>query len=351
MGFGARQFAEQKRFRLGAGFRPPSQVPYFVCIFVSILRTNALKENVRTPTASVAPSSRAASPSAPSVTFPAPPDPSPRIQSPSPERPPPPFPASRSPSPAASQIFPPMPQSVPPVPQLPRTESSSLSPAVGAPRVSVQSPPPPKAPQVAPQVAPQPTRSVSSPTPRAPQSNQAPRLPLPARTLEVPEEGRAATNSLPFMPHDLHSRSASTAPLGAAPGPAHPSDRWCLPCEDGKLLVLRSTESAEQQEMNAYWRSQARGQVLDPPRPDANASLLMSSATSERSAPSPGSHGQSHAPDPALLDLAQRVDRMKLEAAKVRSKARAVLTRVSWASCFNVHRRKFRSQTSDNMDR
>lgn len=116
------------------------------------------------------------------------------------------------------------------------------------------------------------------------------------------------------MPHDLHSRSASTAPLGAAPGPAHPSDRWCLPCEDGKLLVLRSTESAEQQEMNAYWRSQARGQVLDPPRPDANASLLMSSATSERSAPSPGSHGQSHAPDPALLDLAQRVDRMKLEA-------------------------------------
>lgn len=78
--------------------------------------------------------------------------------------------------------------------------------------------------------------------------------------------------------------------------------------------MLRSTESAEQQEMNAYWRSQARGQVLDPPRPDANASLLMSSAASERSAPSPGSHGQSHAPDPALLDLAQRVDRMKLEA-------------------------------------
>eukprot|EP00435_Cladocopium_sp_Y103_P008760 s2913_g2.t1 len=281
-------------------------------------------EIVRTPTASLAPSSRAASPSAPSVTFPAPPDPSPRIQSPSPERPPPPLPASRSPSPA-SQTFPPVPQSVPPAPQLPRTESSSLSPAVGAPRVSVQSPPPPKAPQVAPQIAPQapqvasqPTRSVSSPTPRAPQSNQAPRLPLPARTLEVPEEGRTATNSLPFMPHDLHSRSASvTVPLGAAPGPAHPSDRWCLPCEDGKLLVLRSTESAEQQEMNAYWRSQARGQVLDPPRPErpeANASLLMSSATSERSAPSPGSHGQSHAPDPALLDLAQRVDRMKLEA-------------------------------------
>lgn len=243
------------------------------------------QEKERTPAASPASSVRVASPSfsaspvrsaSPSATIPIPPESSPRAQSP----PPPP----RSPSPTASL-------------SLSQNLGSSTFSRVQSqtpPNVTSQAPAPP---------APQLIRSTSSIPP-------APRLPLPARTLEVPNDERVATNSLPLMPHDLSGSRGSIAPLGAAPGPAHPSDRWCLPCDDGKLLVLRSTESAEQQEMTAYWRAQARGQVLDAPRFPENS--LMGSVTSEPS-PAGSRHPEHDGPDPALLELAQRVDRMKLE--------------------------------------
>jgi len=62
--------------------------------------------------------------------------------------------------------------------------------------------------------------------------------------------------------------------------------------------------------MTAYWRAQARGQVLDAPRFPENS--LMGSVTSEPS-PAGSRHPEHDGPDPALLELAQRVDRMKLE--------------------------------------
>ncbi len=248
-----------------------------------------LQEKERTPATSPASSVRVASPSfsaspvrsaSPSATIPIPPESSPRAQSP------PPPPLSRGPSPTASLN---LSQNIGS-----STISRVQSQTPKAPYVTSQAPPAPPAPQL--------TRSTSSIPP------SAPRLPLPARTLEVPEE-KVATNSLPFMPHDLSGSRPSVAPLGAAPGPAHPSDRWCLPCDDGKLLVLRSTESAEQQEMTAYWRAQARGQ-LDVPRFPENS--LMGSVTSREPSPT-GSRAEHDGPDPALLELAQRVDRMKLE--------------------------------------
>ncbi|CAJ1375916.1 unnamed protein product [Effrenium voratum] len=117
------------------------------------------------------------------------------------------------------------------------------------------------------------------------------------------------------------SRACSAqAPLGAfSPSPAVSAfDRWRLPCDDGKLLVLRSTDSAEQaggggEEMTAYWRAQARKQ-LERSR-DANTTLLMGSVRSEASRASAPQPTDTLRPEELKsdVDLGQRVDRLQLE--------------------------------------
>merc|ERR1719424_2272017 len=64
---------------------------------------------------------------------------------------------------------------------------------------------------------------------------------------------------------------------------SHDDDRWRLPCSDGKLLNLRSTESPEMEEKLAFFRAHGLDQsglhdVSGPagsPTFDVTSSLLM----------------------------------------------------------------------------
>eukprot|EP00443_Scrippsiella_acuminata_P020551 CAMPEP_0115184930 /NCGR_PEP_ID=MMETSP0270-20121206/9211_1 /TAXON_ID=71861 /ORGANISM="Scrippsiella trochoidea, Strain CCMP3099" /LENGTH=1881 /DNA_ID=CAMNT_0002598021 /DNA_START=98 /DNA_END=5743 /DNA_ORIENTATION=- len=76
----------------------------------------------------------------------------------------------------------------------------------------------------------------------------------------------ASIGSLPLMASVVRGQGDQAEPAqqaGMAP-PAQPpthaeDDRWRLNCTDGKLLVLRSTDSAEEEERNAYWRARGLG--------------------------------------------------------------------------------------------
>eukprot|EP00930_Biecheleria_cincta_P102407 TRINITY_DN9412_c1_g1_i4.p1 TRINITY_DN9412_c1_g1~~TRINITY_DN9412_c1_g1_i4.p1 ORF type:complete len:1864 (+),score=558.09 TRINITY_DN9412_c1_g1_i4:73-5664(+) len=76
-------------------------------------------------------------------------------------------------------------------------------------------------------------------------------------SLEEFPSAAAAAAAAPSQPATIPPSMADSL-IGPA-GPA--SDRWRLPCDDGKLLILRSTDSAEDEERSAFWRAQARKQL------------------------------------------------------------------------------------------
>lgn len=167
---------------------------------------------------------------------------------------------------------------------------------------------PPSLPGCSPSASPEgPMPSMRSPwrTPAASPVGSSPRLPLPAppyRTT-VPQVGGATSDSMagsyPMLgsvvggqagvqlsdstggfasgivascgggPRRAASPEPSTSPAVAVPPrlsglvKEEDDDRFRLRCTDGKLLVLRCTDSAEEEERQAYWRARGQGQLAE----------------------------------------------------------------------------------------